>query len=73
MSNETNRPATEAGVDSNARPEQTGGATFPHQPEEVAEASPTGLQVTDSWADAADQTGTVKAKRQMPEPDSLGG
>jgi hypothetical protein len=42
-------------------------------PEATAEVPPTGHIVTDTWAEAADATGTVKADREMPEPDSLGG
>jgi len=38
-----------------------------------AEAPPVGQVVTDTWAEAADPTGTVKATKDMPEPDSLGG
>lgn len=58
--------ATEAARD--AAPEA---AADPPAP--IAETSPTGLQVADAWADAADATGMVEARRDMPEPDSLGG
>lgn len=32
-----------------------------------------GQATTDTLADAADEKGTVRATRRMPEPDSLGG
>jgi hypothetical protein len=38
-----------------------------------ADAPPLGQDVPDTWAEAADETGTVKSTRQMPEPDSRGG
>jgi len=38
-----------------------------------ADVPPLGQDVTDTWADAADETGTVKSTKQMPEPDSRGG
>ena len=34
---------------------------------------PVGQDVTDTWAEAADETGTVRSTKQMPEPDSRGG
>jgi len=43
------------------------------EPEMAAEALPIGQDVTDTWAEAADETGTVKSTKQMPEPDSRGG
>ena len=60
-------------AESNARPGQKGEAASAGPSDKIAENSPTGLQVTDTWADAADQTGMVTAERRMPEPDSLGG
>jgi len=48
-----------------ANPPETHG-----QPEEFP---PTGLTVTDTWAETADASGTVASSRTMPEPDSLGG
>jgi hypothetical protein len=38
-----------------------------------ADVAPLGQDVTDTWADAADETGTVRSTKQMPEPDSRGG
>ena len=46
---------------------------LPAAPEASAEVPPTGQVTTDTWAEAADATGTVKATRKLPEPDSLGG
>ena len=46
---------------------------LPAAPEATAEVPPTGQVITDTWAEAADASGTVKATRKMPEPDSLGG
>jgi hypothetical protein len=43
------------------------------EPEMAAEALPMGQDITDTWAEAADETGTVKSTKQMPEPDSRGG
>ena len=34
---------------------------------------PVGQDVPDTWAEAADETGTVRSTKQMPEPDSRGG
>ena len=49
----------------------------PALPTEAYDAKPTapapGRAATDTLADAADEKGTVKATRRMPEPDSLGG
>jgi hypothetical protein len=42
-------------------------------PDVTVEVPPTGQVVTDTWAEAADATGTVKATKQIPEPDSFGG
>jgi hypothetical protein len=67
------RPDATADAESGPTPEGAGEAPAAGVAEGAAEASPTGLQVADSWAEAADPTGTVKARRQMPEPDSLGG
>jgi len=39
----------------------------------TGEEPPTGHVVTDAYAEAADPTGVVKATKQVPEPDSLGG
>jgi hypothetical protein len=43
------------------------------EPETAADVPPIGQDVTDTWAEAADETGTVKSTKQMPEPDSRGG
>jgi hypothetical protein len=43
------------------------------EPEMDADLPPVGQDVTDTWAEAADETGTVKSTKQMPEPDSRGG
>jgi len=48
-------------------------AVPPSEPEMAAEALPIGQDVTDTWAEAADETGTVKSTKRMPEPDSRGG
>ena len=45
----------------------------PAKPETDADLPPVGQDVTDTWAEAADETGTVKSTKQMPEPDSRGG
>ena len=49
----------------------------PSPPADADEAKPpapaSGHAATDTLADAADEKGTVKATRRMPEPDSLGG
>src|SRR4051812_39511790 len=54
-----------------------GKAGPPPQPPPVsaagAEAVPLGQVVTDTWAEAANPTGTVRATKDMSEPDSLGG
>jgi hypothetical protein len=73
MSNETHRPDAMTGADTDLRPELTEGAAASEVPRDVVEASPTGPQVADSWAEAADDTGAVEATRRIPEPDSLGG
>jgi len=54
-------------------PGQAAGAPASDTPDDSLQSSPTGLEVADSWAEAADQTGTVRATKQVPEPDSLGG
>ena len=46
---------------------------LPAAPAATPEVPPAGHVVTDTWAEAADATGIVKANRKMPEPDSLGG
>ena len=46
---------------------------LPTAPGATPEVPPAGHVVIDTWAEAADATGTVKATRKMPEPDSLGG
>ena len=50
-------------------------ASAPPPSEVAADADlpPLGQDVTDSWAEAADETGTVRSTKQMPEPDSRGG
>jgi len=45
----------------------------PSSPATDADVPPLGQDVTDTWADAADETGTVRSTKQMPEPDSRGG
>jgi hypothetical protein len=45
----------------------------PSRPDPEADAPPIGRDVTDTWAEAADETGTVRSTKQMPEPDSRGG
>jgi hypothetical protein len=45
----------------------------PSPPATDADVPPLGQDVTDTWADAADETGTVRSTKQMPEPDSRGG
>ena len=45
----------------------------PPEPTAATDVPPMGQDVTDTWAEAADETGTVKSTRQMPEPDSRGG
>jgi hypothetical protein len=62
-----------ADAEADLRPEPTGGAPASQVPRDAVEGSPAGLQVTDSWTEAADQTGKVETTRRMPEPDSLGG
>jgi hypothetical protein len=42
-------------------------------PDAASEIPPTGQVVTDTLTETADATGTIKATRQMPVPDSLGG
>jgi hypothetical protein len=37
------------------------------------EISPEEERATAPWVQATDEGGTVRAKREMPEPDSLGG
>jgi hypothetical protein len=43
------------------------------EPETGADLPPMGQDVIDTWAEAADETGTVRSTKQMPEPDSRGG
>ena len=48
----------------------------PQPPAEAAtepDAPPIGQDVPDTWAEAADESGTVRSTRRMPEPDSRGG
>ena len=73
MTSRVQEPRVDADADTDARPEQKSDATSADPSGKVAESSPIGLQVTDTWADAADRAGRVEAKRRMPEPDSLGG
>ena len=61
-----------AAGDNSALPRQSE-PPLPAAPEASAEAPPTGQVIIDTWAEAADASGTVKATRKMPEPDSLGG
>ncbi len=68
MSTEAQRPVG----DDNTLPRRSE-PPLPAAPEASAEVPPTGQVVTDTWAEAADASGTVKATRKMPEPDSLGG
>ena len=70
MSDDAHRPEAMARAEKGLRRE---GAPPTSGTDAAAEASPTGLQVADSWAEAADQDGAVEARREMPEPDSLGG
>ena len=39
----------------------------------AADVPPIGQDVTNTWAEAADESGTVRSTKQMPEPDSRGG
>jgi hypothetical protein len=45
----------------------------PSEAKTDTDVPPVGQDVPDSWAEAADETGTVRSTRQMPEPDSRGG
>jgi hypothetical protein len=58
--------------DASALPKQSEPLPTPGS-ETAADVLPMGQDVTDTWAEAADETGTVKSTKQMPEPDSLGG
>lgn len=73
MSTDARKPDTVADPESTLPAARQEGEASPGAPDDTMEASPTGLATADTWADAADQTGTVKATRRMPEPDSLGG
>lgn len=73
MTHDSRKQDTAAATETPLRADPAGGVSTDDVSTEPAEASPTGLQVADSWTEAADQTGTVKATRRMPEPDSLGG
>lgn len=73
MANTLPKPQAAADAELKACPEQGSGAAAGNPSGDVAESSPIGLQVTDTWADAADQADVVLAKRCMPEPDSHGG
>lgn len=42
-------------------------------PADGPDIPPTGEMITDTWAETADAAGEVRANREMPEPDSLGG
>jgi hypothetical protein len=42
-------------------------------PSDGPDIPPTGEMITDTWAETADAAGEVRANREMPEPDSLGG
>ena len=68
MSTEAQRPTEDASV----LPRQSEPLP-PAEPETATDVPPLGQDVTDTWAEAADETGTVKSTKQMPEPDSLGG
>lgn len=50
-----------------------GETPLPATTEAAAEVPSARQVVADTWADAADASGTVKATREMPEPDSFGG
>jgi hypothetical protein len=70
-----NNQASEAGAGV-----ETNASAMPQRqspPEDTSMASdeepPTGHVITDAYAEAADPTGAVKATKQVPEPDSLGG
>ena len=73
MSDDAHGPEAMARAEKSLRREPREGAPPTGRTDDTAEASPTGLQVADSWAEAADQDGSVEARREMPEPDSLGG
>ena len=68
MSNEAQRTAGDAP----ALPKQSE-PWPPAEPETDADLPSVGQDITDTWAEAADETGTVKSTKQMSEPDSRGG
>lgn len=73
MASAAGRPDATGDQEGRDLPGRAGTTPAPDAPGETEAIPPTGLVVTDSWAEAADPTGTVRATRQMPEPDSLGG
>ena len=66
----TEAPGT--AVDTSALPKPSKPVS-PAEPEMASDAPPIGQDVTDTWAEAADETGTVRSTKEMPEPDSRGG
>lgn len=68
MSNDAQDTAENASA-----PPKPDGSSPAAEPKTGADIPPIGQDVTDTWAEAADETGTVKSTKQMPEPDSRGG
>ena len=68
MATDTRKPDDKAAGDL-----RTVAASPSEAPGQPPEFPPTGLTVTDTWADTADPSGTVASSRTVPEPDSLGG
>jgi hypothetical protein len=66
-------PEGEARAAANAPPLPATQSPSPTASMATDEEPPTGHVVTDAYAEAADPTGAVKATKQVPEPDSLGG
>jgi hypothetical protein len=73
MATQSIKPSVEAGAEGGASPLPSAHSPPSDAPEASDEDPPTGHVVTDAYAEAADPTGAVKATKQVPEPDSLGG
>lgn len=73
MSTEPRPRKAGTGMAEDAVPQQAGAAIRPGPAEASADAVPGDQRATAVWVEAADASGTLKATRDMPEPDSPGG
>jgi hypothetical protein len=65
------QPESGSGVSDDTDRQQTPG--FPDPPDVSTDGPPSERRATAPWVRATDRSGALKATREMPEPDSLGG